>query len=87
MVKGDLSLQEGCGAVTVVEVALALTGPVGPGMRLIRENTDDVVKLTNCGVEVGVTDRTVEEDRVDEILRTLLIYETSYDGCNVGMPG
>ena len=61
MVNGDLSLQEGCGAVTVVAVALALTGPVGPGMRLIKENTDDAVKVTGSGVEVGVTDMTVEE--------------------------
>ena len=85
--KGDLSLQEGCGAVAVVEVALILTGPVGPGMRLIKENTDDVVKVTGCGVEVGVTKVTVEEGRVEDRLRTLPIYETSYDGCNVGMPG
>lgn len=63
MVNGDLSLQEGCGAVTVVAVAvaLALTGPVGPGMRLIKENTDELVKVTGFGVEVGVTDMTVEE--------------------------
>lgn len=60
MVNGDLSLQEGCGAVAVVEVALALTGPVGPGMRLIKENTDDVVKVTGCDVEVGVAETTVE---------------------------
>ena len=60
MVKGDLSLQEGCGAVTVVEVALVLTGPVGPGMRLIKENTDDVVKVTGWVVEVGVIDMIVE---------------------------
>ena len=45
MVKGDLSLHDGCGADTVLVTDVALAGPVGPGMRLTRENTDVTVWL------------------------------------------
>ena len=53
-------------------------------MRLIKENTDDVVEVTDSGVEVGVT---VTERSLDEILSRLFIYEALIDGCTVGMPG
>lgn len=46
--KGDLSLHEGCGAVAVPVAEVSLAVPVGPGMRLMRENPEVAVVVAGC---------------------------------------
>lgn len=86
MVKGDLSLHEGCGAVAVPVAEVPLAAAVGPGIRLMRENSEVVVVVAGGDLVLEVA-TTVAEGEVGEILRALLKYDVSIEGCIVLTPG
>lgn len=86
MVKGDLSLHEGCGAVALPVAEVPLAAVVGPGIRLIRENFEVVVVVAGCDLVVEVA-TAVAGGEVGEILRALLVYDLSIEGRIVLTPG